>query len=94
MNNRVMQSYVWHDNKCFFVSTIDRECSSMLGPSTYAETIVWEYDYEKRERGNLVHQDGDSAGSISEHLVICKRIHETANPAQEDEDFSIFNKGD
>jgi hypothetical protein len=65
MSDKVMQSYVWHDGKCFFVSTIDRQSSAALSQGgTYAETLVWDYDYEKRERGALVGQGEGATGSI------------------------------
>ena len=72
-----MQSYVWHGDKCFFVSTIDRASSVALDyGGMYSETMVWEYDYDKRERGSLVWQGEDIKGGISTHSLACKNIHE------------------
>ena len=54
---------------CFFISTINRESSSPFAyGSTYAETYVWEYNYETSTRGGLVGQYEDCAGSIHGHL--------------------------
>ena len=80
MNNKVMQSYVWHDDKCFYVSTVNRESSATHGGGTYAETMVWEYDYDSRSRGDIVGEGEFLTGSIFTHLAICKRIHETGKP--------------
>lgn len=74
-DDRVMKSYVWHDGKCFFVSTIERDCSAMEWPSRFNETIVWDYDWDTKERGSIVHQDEGSAGSIRKHLTICERLY-------------------
>ncbi len=80
-DERQIKSYVWHGTKCFFVSTILRESSAMGGPTHYNETVVWPYDWEKREcRHNSIYQDGDTAGSIRQHLKVCERIHHTGNP--------------
>lgn len=82
---KIIQSYVWHDGKCFFVSTINRESSSMYG-GTYAETMVWEWDETKKERGRIVGQDEGSSGSIYAHQRMCKLIHETGKTSAEDEE--------
>lgn len=59
---------------CFFISTINRESSSPFAyGATYAETYVWEYNYELSSRGELVGQYEDCAGSINGHL---KAIHD------------------
>ncbi len=80
MNNKVIQSYVWHENKCFFVSTINRECSAILAyGDIYAETMVWECDTETRKRGNLVWQGEDVRDGIDTHISVCRKIHETGN---------------
>jgi len=77
MSDKIMQSYVWHEEKCFFVSTINRESSAALAyEHIYAETMVWDYDYDKRERGSLVWQGEDIKGGISTHLLACKNLHE------------------
>lgn len=78
MHNKVMQSYVWHEGKCFFVSTINRESSAVYAyGATYAETMVWEYDYEKRVRGTLIGQGEGLTGSVHTHLAMCKQLAES-----------------
>lgn len=73
----LIKSYVWHGDKCFFVSTIDRDSSSQLGPDRFAETIVWELDWKTAQRGDMLYQDGTGRGSINVHLAVCKLIHDT-----------------
>lgn len=70
----LIQSYVWFKDKCFYVSTIDRDCSSMQG-GRYAETIVWEWDWETRTRGDHVEQGYGICGSIYRHIEFCKLLH-------------------
>ncbi len=73
MSRPIIQSYVWHGEKCFFVSTIDRESSAMEG-GTYAETMVWEFDFKERNRGDIVGQGEDATGSAREHYALCQRL--------------------
>lgn len=76
-NKKVIQSFVYHCEKCFFVSTIERDSSAVLAPGRYNETIVWEYDDEKRERGAMLYTGGCITGSIRTHIEICKTIYDT-----------------
>lgn len=70
------QTYIWHDGKLFFVSTINRDSSAVAaGPHRYAETIVWECDPQTRERGNLIAQDGAGENSIHAHQYIVDCLH-------------------
>lgn len=74
-DNRQVQSYVYHEGKCFIVSTITRDSSAMLRPGRYNETLVWAYDWDKRERGeHILHMDEDCEGSIRTHQQIVERI--------------------
>jgi len=74
-------SYVNHEDKCFYVSTITRESSAMLAAGhLYNETIVWEWDWVKHERGRMLYQDEDSRSSIAQHLEICDRLWQTGSP--------------
>jgi hypothetical protein len=76
INTRIIQTYVTHKGKEYFISTINRESSSMYG-GIYAETLVWEWDRETRERGDLVGQDEGSRDSIRAHLQMVERIFKT-----------------
>lgn len=73
-DTRVIKSHVWHEGKCFFVSTINRESSAMYG-GRFAETIVWEYDWDERKRGQILHQDEAMEDCISTHLRIVKTLN-------------------
>lgn len=75
-NQRVIKSYVFHGDKCFFVSTIERDSSAMLGPRRFNETMVWHYDWSTAERGSLFHQDEAPCGSIRTHNYVCEQLHE------------------
>lgn len=76
-DERIIKTYVWHGEKCFFVSTIERDSSADEGPRRYNETLVWEYDWEKGERGKMIDQLGDHKGSISVHQKAVEMLHET-----------------
>ena len=80
-DNSVAKTYISHNGKWFFVSTIERDSSAMEGPRRYNETIVWEY--ENDTRGEMLFQDGDSKGSIRTHQKIVDRLFKTGR-AEED----------
>lgn len=82
-NNRVIKSYVWHQDKCFFVSTIERDSSAAGGPRRYNETIVWEYNWKTAECGAMVWQDGDSKGSIGAHQAIVRDLFKDGRVGRE-----------
>lgn len=67
-----IHSYVFHGEKCWYVSTIYRQCSALYNNDMYYETLVWEYDVLKKERGKIVHQSEE----LEEHFNICKSILE------------------
>lgn len=77
MTNKLIQSYIWHDDKCFFVSTINRESSAMYAAgSRYAETMVWECDVITHERKDtFIGQDEALEDDITMHLKVCLRLH-------------------
>lgn len=88
-NKTLIQTYVFfssetQEDKAFFVSTIDRESSSMYG-GRYAETIVWEWDSTERKRGDIVHMGEGFQGSIRTHIKICEKLYE-AGTMEEPED--------
>lgn len=84
-NVRVAKTHIWGGGRCYFVSTIDRESSAPDG-DRYAETLVWEFDYEARERGALMPwTEAASEGSISGHQRMVERIRETGSGAGDDE---------
>jgi hypothetical protein len=85
-SDALIQSYVRHGDKWFFVSTMNRESSALAAYGmVYAETLVWEWDAEKRERGRIVAQGEGGQDSIYAHLAMCKRIAETGSPEGQEE---------
>lgn len=77
-NKTLAQSYVWHNDKAFFVSTINRQCSASLAYGhVYAETLVWEWNPKTRTRGKMKGQDECAEGSIFAHQRMVKRIFNT-----------------
>lgn len=63
----IWKSHVFYKDKRFFVSTIERTFDLPSGEFRGQETLVWDYDWDKRERGNLIFQ----SDSIIEHSKIC-----------------------
>ena len=83
-DDRLIKSYVWYGDKCFFVSTIDRDSSSMAG-GRFSETIAWEFDWDKNERGAMVGQCGGSLGSIHWHIKMCQSLFDTGQAEEIEE---------
>ncbi len=81
----LIQSYVWHEDQCYSVSTIDRDSSAAAAPGRYAETMVWEFDWEKRERGALVKQGDGPESRIGVHLAICVELFENGLKGLQDD---------
>lgn len=79
----VAKTYVWHKAQCFFVSTIERESSAMEGPRRFNETLVWLYDWDKRERGEWIYQDEACRGSLATHQRIVQALYDTGQPSKE-----------
>lgn len=78
-NKTLIQTYVFYssetqEDKAFYVSTIDRESSSMYG-GRYAETIVWEWDSTERKCGGIVHMESGMQGSTRIHQHVCNEIY-------------------
>lgn len=80
-DDRIIKTYVWHGERCFFVSTINRESSAAILPSPrYNETMVWEYNWnwkgpEGDPRGDWLYQGSDNTGSIGTHQRVVEAIH-------------------
>lgn len=80
-NDRIIKTYVWHGGTCFFVSTIERDSSAALAMSRYNETMAWEYDWEKRERGQFFIYHADAPlGSIRAHQAVVESLFTTGKP--------------
>ena len=65
------KSFVWHEGRCFFVSTIERDYSTCEGRTRGLETLVWNYDWtENKKVGYPIHH----AGGIVNHIAICRSL--------------------
>ena len=92
MGKKLIQSYVWYDDKCFFVSTSNRKSSAMLGVGNfYAETLVWEFNVISKERGNLIGEYEGYEGTISNHLEICENLYKTGKVGKTSRTWKLGN---
>lgn len=83
-DSRVIKSFVWHEGKCFFVSTIERGSSIAADPGRYNETLVWRYDWDKSERGmEILAHESDAQGSIQAHLRVCEEFFDLGKASGE-----------
>ncbi len=76
MTDALIKSYVNHNGKWYYVSTMNRDSGFHLS-KRFTETIVWEFDYEKRESGKMLLQDFDDENSIENHQRIVNHIYNT-----------------
>lgn len=88
-NKEVWKSYVWHDDKCFFVSTIERTFDTYAGSVRGMETLTWEYDWNTGTRGKWIGQ----SGGIGDHYATCQCLILFGEiPDEEDERWLRFHK--
>lgn len=74
-------SHVYHNGKAFYVSTINRNSSAGYG-GVYSETLVWEWNKETRQRGDLIGQDEHCKDSIFAHQRMVQRLFDTGSCAE------------
>lgn len=84
-SKQLATTYVFHGDRTFNVSTIDRDSSSMAG-GRYAETMVWECDSRTKDRLGMVGQFECGRGSLREHFAVCARLLETGSADEPSED--------
>lgn len=65
-----LKTYVYGKAQSFFVSTIDRSCSSIHG-GRYLETIVWDWCPETGDKGEMWML---SAGGVRGHMEAVKSL--------------------
>lgn len=86
MSHQICRSFVYHGDECFFVSTINRECSSPESyGGTYAETMVWTYNDEVGSRSELLYMGSSSTDSLHTHFKVCQLLVETGKPEKEED---------
>ena len=72
--HKLIQSYVLEK---YFVSTIYRESSCEIPNIWYYETMVWEWDKETRERGEILLQEDSGMSkniALGNHNRICLNL--------------------
>lgn len=85
-DNRVLKTYVWHGDQCYFVSTIIRDSSAFVSPAPrYAETIAWEFGWSTNTRGKMIAMDGDGA-AFAQHMRMVERLHRTGRVEESEAD--------
>lgn len=68
----IVKSYVYHADRVFFVSMIERDSSAMEGPRRYFEWIAWEIkDAKTMERGEMIGQGEGWSG----YFHALRRLH-------------------
>jgi len=77
-SRKLAQTYVWHEDAAFFVSTINRRSSAVIAPDhIYAETIVWRWDPDKREATEMIWTGSDCADCIETHNDVVLKLFDT-----------------
>lgn len=80
-----LKSYVFHGDRCFFVSTIMRDSSAAISPPPrFAETMTWEMNWATQERGAWVDQDG-SGDALTQHMRVVSDFYKYGKRKDEDE---------
>ena len=80
-NKRILKSFPFHGEKCWFVSTIERTYDLASGTTRGLETLVWEYDWDLNERGAMIWQ----GGGLEDHFEVVKSIINTGKIPEKDE---------
>lgn len=75
----VWQSYVWHKEQAFYVSTIDRRYDTAVGETRGLETLVWTWDEETKTRGEMI----GHMGGLEHHHAICRCLIATGEMLDE-----------
>ena len=61
------------DGKWYFISTIDRSCSSYIDV-IFAETYVYEWDEENRLQKGIIAEFSSGKGSLLKHLAAVEQL--------------------
>lgn len=72
-HEQIARTFVKHDDKWFFVSTINRS-SATDDDFIFAETMAFEWDEENKKTGKIVAEHGGERGSIFKHLVFVEQL--------------------
>lgn len=74
MGEKLKAEYAEFEGKKYWVSTINRESSSMMMMGIYAETMVFD------ENGRIIAQDEHCKDSLFAHDRMVKCLQETGKP--------------
>ncbi len=83
----LLVTYVFHNStrKCFYVSTVERDSSAEHhAGARYDQTIVWEYDWDNKKRGEMVHLTGDGP-AFKQHSQIVDNLYRLGIPQTDEE---------
>jgi len=69
---KVIQSYVFHKDKSWLVSTINRNYDTYEGIVRGPETMVWTIEGVSYAKKDLIHQ---SDLGFEHHIKICRDLH-------------------
>ena len=84
-DKRILKTYVWHGEQCFFVSTIERDSSASGYLDRYNETIVWSYDWASAARDeHFIFQGASVRGSIALHQRVVQYLFDNGTPPPQD----------
>ena len=70
MSKSICLSYVHYEEKCWRVSTIEREYYTFEGRSMGEETLAWEYDQVNKRMGKQVYQ----GCGLNDHIEVCRSL--------------------
>lgn len=62
------------DGKWYFVSTIDRSCST-IADVVFSETYVYEWDEDNRLQKRIVAEFSGAKGCLLKHLAVCEQLY-------------------
>lgn len=92
MADKIAQTHITRKDGVYFVSTINRTCSSPLAPEMrYAETMAWGPATDavigawSDGRGPLIYQSSSAEGSIKGHLAACEAVFQFGSSLGDEE---------
>lgn len=72
---QLAKSFIKHKDKHYYISTINRQSSSVLAYGhVYSETLAWEWLPDSERRGEQVAQDDGLENDIKSHIRIINFI--------------------
>ncbi len=73
----LLKTYLWHGDKCFYVSTYERDSSASADyGARYNETLGWSWDLDRNCRSEIVAHTGDGE-AFRQHSAVCEQLYRT-----------------